>query len=57
MNTVTAHGQVYNIFNTHISLSGKMDSSTTADITQLSEIPKSMWFLFLLEIFKQNKQT
>jgi hypothetical protein len=33
-----------------------MDSSTTADIAQLSEIPKSMGFLFLLQIFKQ-KQT
>ena len=32
-----------------------MDSSTTADITQLSEIPKSMGFLFLLEIFKQEQ--
>jgi hypothetical protein len=41
---------------THFSLSDKMDSSTVTDITWLSEIPKSMGFLFLLEIFKQ-KQT
>ena len=32
-----------------------MHSCTTADTTQLSEIPKSMWFLFLLGIFKQTK--
>jgi len=47
---------VYGIFHTHFSLSDKMDSSTVTDTTQLSEIPKSMGFLFLLEIFKQ-KQT
>jgi len=56
LNTVTAYGHVYNVFiHTFHSLI-KMDSSTTADITQLSEIPKSMGFLFLLQIFTQ-KQT
>ena len=40
----------------HNSHSVKMDTSTLADITQLSYFPKHMWFLFLLEIFKQ-KQT
>jgi len=56
LNTVTAHGHVYNIFKVHFSLSNKMDSTTIADITQLFEITKSMGLLSLLEIFKQ-KQT
>jgi len=47
---------LYNIFNELFSLTDKMYSSTTADITQLSEIPKSMGFLFLLQTFTQ-KQT
>ena len=42
------------IFNAQFSLSLKMDSSIVADITQLSDIPKSKCFLFLLEIFIQK---
>ena len=61
LNTVTEHSHgtrslVYSIFHTYFSLFDQMYSSTITDITQLSEIPKSMGFLFLLEIFK-HKQT
>jgi len=55
LNTVTAHDHIYNTFNAHFSLSVKMDSSIVADITQLSDIPKSMGYLFLLETLKKNK--
>ena len=42
LKTVTKYDHVNNIFNTQFSLSGKMDTSTLADITQLSYFPKTM---------------
>ena len=42
-------------FNTHFSLSDKMDSSTITDIAQLSEIHKSKGFLFMLVLFEQKQ--
>jgi len=55
LNSVTECGHIYTIFIKHFSLTDKMDSSTAADITQQSEIPKSMGFLFLLQTFTQKQ--
>jgi len=42
LKTVTKYDHVNNIFNTQFSVSGKMYTSTLADITQLSYFPKPM---------------